>query len=68
MFDVRAALSGLNGQVFETGSDLRRSLADVTREHVKELPIEFGPADLVMLVQKKDWLRRTEQGLKLVLR
>jgi len=67
MFDVLAALQELDGQMFDSGQDLRTHLKRVVKDHIRELPIDFGPEDLFLLVRKNDWLRDIGSCLKLIL-
>jgi hypothetical protein len=61
MFDVRAALKGLDGQMFQF-AELQTKLSSIVREHRAGLPPDYKARDLLEMMREFKWVE--ERGAK----
>jgi len=61
MFDLRAALADLSGRQYQF-QELEELLRQIRLENLGEISPEIGVYELLLLAQRRNWIREDESG------
>jgi hypothetical protein len=61
MFDLRAALAGVDGRQFDF-SALEDLLGLIRRQNLGDISPEVGTPELLMVALRRNWIREDENG------